>query len=101
MLQAVWKGQVVAESARTIRVEGNDYFPPESVRREFFTDSASTSICPWKGKARYYDLVVGGEVNPGAAWFYPKPSPFARRIRGHVAFWQGVQIREVDTATSR
>lgn len=97
-VQAVWKGRVLAESESTRRVEGNHYFPPDSVDRSVLVETDRTSICPWKGRARYYDVVVGGEANPGAAWYYPRPFLFARRIRGHVAFWQGVQVREVDPA---
>jgi uncharacterized protein (DUF427 family) len=92
MIRAVWNGTVVAEAPRTVRVEGNHYFPPDSIRREFFVDSATKSVCPWKGLARYYTLAVNGEVNPDAAWYYPKPSPLARRIKDHVAFWNGVQV---------
>lgn len=92
MIRAVWNGTVIAETPRTVRVEGNHYFPPESIRREFFVESQTKSVCPWKGLARYYTLSVNGEVNPDAAWFYPKPSPLARRIKGHVAFWNGVDI---------
>jgi uncharacterized protein (DUF427 family) len=92
MIRAVWNGTVVAEAPRTVRVEGNHYFPPYSIRREYFIDSTGKSVCPWKGLARYYTLTVNGEVNPDAAWYYPKPSPLARRIKDHVAFWNGVHI---------
>ncbi len=97
-MQALWNGQVVAESDRTVRVEGNHYFPPASVRADYLTESRQTSRCLWKGKAHYYDLDVEGAVNPGAAWYYPKPTILARRIRGHVAFWHGVEVRRVDAA---
>ena len=83
---------VLAETPRTVRVEGNHYFPPESLRREYFLDSRTKSVCPWKGLARYYTVTVQGEVNPDAAWYYPKPSPLARRIKDHVAFWNGVRV---------
>jgi uncharacterized protein (DUF427 family) len=92
MIRAIWNGTVLAEAPRTVRVEGNDYFPPESVRREHFVDSSTKSVCPWKGVARYYTVVVDGHENPDAAWYYPKPSPLARRIKDHVAFWGGVEI---------
>ncbi|MBV9010561.1 MAG: DUF427 domain-containing protein [Pseudonocardiales bacterium] len=92
MLRAVWNGVVLAETARTVQVEGNHYFPPESLRREYFAQSATTSRCPWKGLAHYYTLSVRGEVNPDAAWYYPHPSPLARRIKNHVAFWNGVRV---------
>jgi uncharacterized protein (DUF427 family) len=85
----------VAEAAatpRTKRVEGNDYFPPESLKREYLTESPSKSLCPWKGVARYYTLTVNGEVNPDAAWHYPHLTPLTRRIKNHVAFWNGVVV---------
>jgi uncharacterized protein (DUF427 family) len=92
MTRAVWNGAVLAEAPRTVRVEGNHYFPPESVNREFFVDSPTTTLCPWKGLARYYTLTAGDAVNPDAAWYYPHPSPLASRIKNHVAFWNGVRI---------
>jgi uncharacterized protein (DUF427 family) len=92
MPRAVWNGTVLAESDRTVQVEGNDYFPPESLSREYFTDSSTTSTCPWKGRADYYDIVVGGKRNPAAAWYYPEPSEAAQEIRDHVAFWNGVHV---------
>ncbi|WP_378732617.1 DUF427 domain-containing protein [Nocardia brasiliensis] len=92
MIRAVWNGAVLAETPHTVRVEGNHYFPPDSLNREFFTDSPTTSVCPWKGVAHYYTVVVDDEKNPDAAWYYPKPSPLARKIKNHVAFWNGVQI---------
>lgn len=92
MMRAVWNGVVIAETPRTVRVEGNHYFPPESVRREYVLESRTKSVCPWKGMARYYTVTVDGEVNPDAAWYYPRPSPLARRIRNHVAFWNGVVV---------
>ncbi|EUA14933.1 hypothetical protein I546_0811 [Mycobacterium kansasii 732] len=92
MIRAVWNGTVLAEVAQTVRVEGNHYFPPESVRREYLIDSPTTSICPWKGVANYYTVVVDGQTNPDAAWYYPDPSPRASDIKNHVAFWRGVSI---------
>lgn len=92
MSRAVWKGTVLAESDRTVNVEGNDYFPPESLNQEFFADSSTTSTCPWKGVARYYDVVVNGDRNPAAAWYYPDPYSAAEEIRDHVAFWNGVRV---------
>jgi uncharacterized protein (DUF427 family) len=92
MPRAVWNGAVLAESDQTVKVEGNHYFPPESLNREYFTGSNTTSTCPWKGKARYYDVTVDGKTNPGAAWYYPAPSPAARQIKDHVAFWHGVRV---------
>ncbi|MCZ4102849.1 DUF427 domain-containing protein [Streptomyces sp. So13.3] len=81
MLRAVWNGTVIAEAAHTVVVEGNHYVPPESLHREYFTRSPAMSLCPWKGIASYYTVRVGDEVNPNAAWYYPHPSPFARKIR--------------------
>lgn len=90
--RAVWNGVVVAEAPRTMVVEGNHYFPPDAVRREYLVESPSRSLCLWKGMARYYTLQVDGDVNPDAAWYYPRPTFLARRIKNHVAFWHGVRI---------
>ena len=95
-MRAVWKGQVVAESDKTVVVEGNHYFPPESVRREFITTSAKTSLCSWKGLASYYSLNVDGATNSDAAWYYPAPKDEAANIRDYVAFWRGVTVESVD-----
>ena len=92
MPKAVWNGQVVAESDRTIVVEGNHYFPPDSINLEFLRDSDDHTRCPWKGLASYYDVVVDGEVSRGGAWFYPDPSRAAKEIKNHVAFWRGVRV---------
>jgi len=92
MFQAVWNGAVLAESDQTVKVEGNHYFPPGSLRREYFTPSAMTSVCPWKGTASYYDITVKGQVNRDAAWYYPHPSPAAGQIKDHVAFWHSVKV---------
>lgn len=92
MLRAVWNGVVLAEAPRTVRIEGNHYFPPDSVKREYFSPTRSKSLCPWKGLASYYTVTVGDEVNPAAAWYYPHPSPVARKIKNHVAFWNGVRV---------
>jgi uncharacterized protein (DUF427 family) len=85
-VRATWNGRVVAESDDTIVVEGNHYFPPESVRQELLQSSTTDSACPWKGEAGYYDVVVDGEVNRDAAWSYPEPTPAAAAIKGHLAF---------------
>lgn len=85
-MRAMWKGQVIAESDHTIEVEGNHYFPPESLKRKHLRDSARHSVCHWKGTASYFDVVVDDQVNPGAAWYYPEPKPAAANIRGYVAF---------------
>lgn len=92
MMRAIWNGQVLAETARTKVVEGNHYFPPESLNLEYFTPSRTRSLCPWKGLASYYTVTVDGNVNADAAWYYPHPSPLARRIKNHVAFWNGVTV---------
>ena len=91
-MKATWKGAVLAESDETVVVEGNHYFPAESLRREHFRESATHTTCPWKGVASYYDVVVGGEVNADAAWYYPEPKDAAQEIRGRVAFWRGVRV---------
>ncbi|WP_405489762.1 DUF427 domain-containing protein [Nocardia sp. NBC_00511] len=94
MMRAIWNGTVIAESPHTVEVEGNQYFPVDSLHPQYFTESAHHSICPWKGRASYYTVTVDGEVNTDAAWFYPKPSPLARKIKDHVAFWHGVEITD-------
>ncbi len=94
-VRAVWNGQVIAESDKTVVVEGNHYFPPEAVRREFFAPSKTTTMCSWKGLASYYSLNVDGTTNRDAAWYYPKPSDEAAEIRDYVAFWRGVKIEKV------
>ncbi len=91
-MQAVWNGVTLAESDETIVIEGNHYFPPESVHREYFADSATHTTCSWKGEASYYHVVVEGKENPDAAWFYPNPKDAASQIKDHVAFWKGVEV---------
>lgn len=91
-MKAIWNGQVLAESNATQVVEGNQYFPPESLGRRYFTDSATTTVCPWKGTASYYDVVVDGKVNKDAAWVYLEPKTAAANIGEYVAFWKGVEI---------
>ncbi|ADV61956.1 protein of unknown function DUF427 [Isosphaera pallida ATCC 43644] len=92
MPQAVWNGEVIAQSDDTVVVEGNHYFPADSIRREFFSDSATTSVCGWKGTARYYSVTVNGQTNPDCAWSYPDPKPAASQIKGRIAFWKGVKV---------
>ena len=92
MAKATWNGATLAESPTTKVVEGNHYFPPESVNRDYFTDSAATSVCGWKGTANYYDIVVDGQTNEQAAWYYASPKPEAEEIAGYVAFWKGVEV---------
>ena len=91
-MKATWKGAVLAESDETVVVEGNHYFPAESVRREHFRESATHTTCPWKGVASYYDVVVNEEVNADAAWYYPEPKEAAKEIKDRVAFWRGVRV---------
>lgn len=97
MIRAVWNGAVLAQSAETVRVEGNHYFPADSLHGEYFSDSPTTTVCPWKGTARYYTVTVDGQANPDAAWYYPEPSAKAAAIKDHVAFWKGVRV-ETDEA---
>ncbi len=92
MPTAIWKGKVLADSDRTIMVEGNHYFPPETINREFFAGSESHTVCPWKGVASYLNVQVDGQVNYDAAWFYPQPSDAAKIIKDYVAFWRGVEV---------
>jgi uncharacterized protein (DUF427 family) len=91
-MRATWKGEVLAESEDTVVVEGNHYFPAESLRREHFRESETNTVCPWKGTASYYDVLAGGDVNKDAAWYYPEPSDAAKQIKGRVAFWRGVRV---------
>ena len=91
-MKAIWHGTTIAESNDTVIVEGNHYFPPDSIRREYFKESDKHTHCPWKGDASYYDVVVDGAVNEGAAWYYPEPKEAAANIKGRVAFWQGVVV---------
>ena len=91
-MKATWHGAVLAESDDTVVVEGNHYFPPDSVKREHFRESEKHTVCPWKGTASYYDVVVGGETNKDAAWYYPQPKDAAKQIKDRVAFWRGVKV---------
>lgn len=91
-MRAIWNGAVLAQSDACIVVEGNQYFPPGSIKREFFHASATRTECHWKGTASYYDVVVNGETNKDAAWFYPATKPAADSIKGYVAFWKGVTV---------
>lgn len=92
MPKAVWNGVVIAESSDTEVVEGNHYFPPESLNKSCFRPSDHTTVCGWKGTASYYDVVAGDSINEQAAWFYPDPKEAAASIKGRVAFWKGVQV---------
>lgn len=92
MAKAMWNGVVLAESDDTEVVEGNHYFPPESVNMEYFEKTDHNTTCPWKGEASYYTIKVEGEENPNAAWYYPQPKDAAKQIKDHVAFWKGVEV---------
>jgi uncharacterized protein (DUF427 family) len=92
MARAIWNGVVLAETSRPVLLEGNVYFPLENVQQEYLVKTRSWSVCPWKGLARYYTVRAGGQVNKDAAWYYPHPSPLARKIKKHVAFWNGIQV---------
>jgi uncharacterized protein (DUF427 family) len=94
MARATWNGAVLAESDRFEMVEGNVYFPPETVNRQYFKDSNTHTTCPWKGLASYYTVVVDGQENADAAWFYPQPKDAAKQIANHVAFWRGVTVEK-------
>jgi uncharacterized protein (DUF427 family) len=93
-MKAIWGNTLLAESNKTIVVEGNHYFPSDSIKREFFKASDTHSTCPWKGLASYYNVQVGEKVNPDAAWYYPEPKDAAKSIKDHVAFWRGVKVSE-------
>lgn len=93
-MRAIWNGAVIAQSDATVVVEGNHYFPAESVAAEHFVDSATHSSCPWKGEASYKSVVVAGERNADAAWYYPEPFDAAAEIRGCYAFWKGVEVTD-------
>ena len=92
MPRAIWNGKVIAETERFETVEGNIYFPPQAMKREYFKASQTRTICPWKGTAHYYNVVVDGKENSDAAWYYPQPKPEVANIRDHVAFWRGVTV---------
>ena len=94
MARAIWNGQTIAESHKTVIVEGNHYFPVDSVNGEYLTKSSTRTRCPWKGTASYFDVVVDGHVNKDAAWYYPDPARAARQIKDYVAFWRGVQVED-------
>ena len=91
-MKAIWEGTVIAESDRTIVIEGNHYFPPDSVRSEYFAPSDTHTTCHWKGIASYYHLRVGDQSNTDAAWYYPEPKDAAKLIKDYVVFWRGVKV---------
>jgi uncharacterized protein (DUF427 family) len=92
MAKAIWNGTVLAESDHCEVVEGNQYFPPDSIKRDYFKVSETHTVCSWKGTASYYDVVVNGQTNKDAAWYYPAPKDAARQIKDYVAFWRGVKV---------
>jgi uncharacterized protein (DUF427 family) len=93
MARALWNNTVLAESDKTVVVEGNHYFPPNSIHRQYFKPSSTHTVCSWKGTASYYDVDVSGQVNKDAAWYYPSPLDAAKHIAGYVAFWKGVEVQ--------
>jgi len=94
MPKAIWNGMILAQSDATEVVEGNHYFPPDSINWDYFQENPKHTTCPWKGLAGYYDVVVNGKSNSGAAWYYSDPKPAAQQIKGYVAFWKGVIVEE-------
>jgi uncharacterized protein (DUF427 family) len=94
MVKAIWKNKIIAETENYEIVEGNYYFPPDSIKKEFFKKSELHTTCPFKGVASYYNIVVDGDVNKEAAWYYPDPKPEANKIKNYVAFWKGIEIKE-------
>ena len=91
-MKAMWKDKVLAESDSTIVVEGNHYFPPGDIKFEYFQKSETHTVCSWKGIASYYNIVIDGEVNKDAAWYYPETKPAAKEIKNYVAFWRGIKV---------
>ncbi|NJL82503.1 MAG: DUF427 domain-containing protein [Chloroflexaceae bacterium] len=92
MPRAIWNGAVLAESNQCEVVEGNQYFPPDAINKEYFRESNTHTTCPWKGVASYYSIVVDGQENKDAAWYYPEPKSAAQNIKDHIAFWRGVKV---------
>ena len=93
-MKAIWNGKILAESDDTLVIEGNHYFPPNTINKEFFKESNTHTVCPWKGTASYYSLSVEGKENPDAAWYYPAPKDAANQIKDYIAFWKGVEVTE-------
>jgi uncharacterized protein (DUF427 family) len=92
-MKATWKGATLAQSDETVVVEGNHYFPPESIHEEYFRDSETHTTCPWRGEASYRTIEVAGQSDPDATWYYPSPKDAAAQIKDHLAFWKGVQVK--------
>jgi len=93
-MKAIWNGTILADSEQTIEVDGYTYFPPGSVKKEHLKATATTSICPWKGSAKYFSVTINGNENPDAAWTYENPKPAASKIKGYVGFWRGIDIKK-------
>ena len=93
-MKAIWNNELVAESNDTIVIEGNHYFPENTINKKYFKNSDTHTVCPWKGTASYYSLEVNGDLNMDAAWYYPETSDMAKPIKGYIAFWKGVEIKE-------
>lgn len=93
-MKAIWNGKTIAESDNTVVVEGNHYFPADSIKEEYFKPSETNTVCGWKGTASYYNVEVDGDTNADAAWYYPEPKDAAKEIENHVAFWKGVEVTE-------
>lgn len=91
-MKAIWNGKIIAQSNETIVVENNQYFPPETIKKEYFRESKTHTTCPWKGEASYFSIEVDGKMNNDAAWFYPNPKPMAKDLANYVAFWKGVEV---------
>ena len=91
-MKAVWNGAVLAESDKTVVIDGNHYFPADAINKEYLQESETHTVCGWKGTASYYDVAVGGETNKDAAWFYPAAKDAAKEIENHIAFWKGVEV---------
>ena len=91
-MRATWNNAILAESDKTIVIEGNHYFPADTINSEYFKPSDNHTTCPWKGEASYYNVVVDGQVNKNAAWYYPEPKAAAAEIKGYIAFWKGVKV---------
>jgi len=91
-MKAIWNGKIIAESVDTINIEGNQYFPIDSVNKKYLTKNETHTVCHWKGTVSYYDIIIDGKSNTDAAWYYPDPSSLAEKIKGYIAFWRGVEV---------
>ncbi len=93
-MKAIWNDVILAESTETINIEGNHYFPPHAIRKDYFHESDTHTVCPWKGTASYFNIVIDGKENKDAAWYYPDTKPGAKAIKDYIAFWRGVKVVE-------